>query len=44
VARNFKGLEAKMDPERRARTEKRVQEALKTTSHRIERIPRSKKK
>jgi hypothetical protein len=29
MARNFKELEAKMDPERRALVEKRVQEALK---------------
>jgi hypothetical protein len=29
MARNFKELEAKMDPERRARVEKRVQEILK---------------
>jgi len=29
MARNFKELRAKMDPERRARVERRVQEALK---------------
>jgi len=29
MARNFKELQAKMDPERRARVEQRVQEALK---------------
>ena len=29
MARNFKELEAKMDPKRRARVEKRVQEALR---------------
>ncbi len=29
MARNFKELQAKMDPERRARVEERVQEALK---------------
>jgi DNA-binding XRE family transcriptional regulator len=30
MARNFKELRAKMDPERRARVEQRVQEALKS--------------
>jgi hypothetical protein len=29
MVRNFKELQAKMDPERRARVEKRVQKALK---------------
>ena len=29
MARNFRELQAKMDPERRARVERRVQEALK---------------
>ncbi|MGA2085067.1 MAG: hypothetical protein ABSG60_06070 [Terracidiphilus sp.] len=33
MARNFKELRAKMDPERRARVEQRVAEALKAMPH-----------